>query len=147
MVKLVKTKLNLLLGDTDDDWRGRLEQVEWAINSLKSSVTGLTPFEVVLGYQPVLGNTTNRGLEMLQRNRVTERGDANDLVLVEKNMEAQARQKSQVHKHCVDLILNPGDLVLVKTAYLREALRGKAKRASLNKSSWHGLFKVVKEIN
>ena len=50
-------------------------------------------------------------------------------------------------KHQTNLVLQPGNLVLIKATHLREALKSKAKYTALNKSSWHSLFKVVDEVN
>lgn len=50
--KTVGTILRILVEDNPDDWASRIADVEFAINSAPSSATGLSPFEVSLGYLP-----------------------------------------------------------------------------------------------
>uniref|UniRef100_A0A3B3WFQ5 Integrase catalytic domain-containing protein n=1 Tax=Poecilia mexicana TaxID=48701 RepID=A0A3B3WFQ5_9TELE len=48
----VESKLRILCMDAPSRWSQNLPWVEYAINGLPSSSTGLSPFHVVYGYQP-----------------------------------------------------------------------------------------------
>uniref|UniRef100_A0A3B3BM67 Gypsy retrotransposon integrase-like protein 1 n=1 Tax=Oryzias melastigma TaxID=30732 RepID=A0A3B3BM67_ORYME len=50
----LKTSLRLLSGHNPATWAGNLVWAEFAHNSLPSSATGLSPFQIVYGYQPPL---------------------------------------------------------------------------------------------
>lgn len=56
----LKTSLQLLCAREPTSWSRNLVWAEFAHNTLKSSATGLSPFEVVFGYQPPLFSSQER---------------------------------------------------------------------------------------
>ena len=137
MVKRVREKFRLLGGQ----WLPHLVQVEYAINNSVSSVTGKTPFEVVLGFNPTLCNSENsEPVEFVKRNCVHFEDEEID----EKITETDNQQKQQYDKHRSEVSFQPGDKVLVKKQYLRGNVP-----IELGKQEdlWQGPWKIIREIH
>ena len=56
IIKQVKIKLGILDNGLKSNWVEAINEVEFVINSLPTTVNKLSPFEIVLGYKPMKTN-------------------------------------------------------------------------------------------
>lgn len=65
----VDTKLHLLCEDDPCKWSANLPWVEHALSSLPSSVSGLSPFYIVYGFQPLMFTIQGKAAEIPSAHR------------------------------------------------------------------------------
>ncbi|SGY55487.1 BQ5605_C139g13418 [Microbotryum silenes-dioicae] len=108
--------LQILVNRRQNDWANHIATVKFVINSSLNKLTGKTPFEVVLGFNPKLtpiaprdGSMVLQAVEAIVDKRETAVAEAKDNLAIAKIR--QAEQSNRRRK--VDPVFAVGDKVLV----------------------------------
>ncbi|GAA6054862.1 hypothetical protein NBRC10513_006213 [Rhodotorula toruloides] len=127
------------------DWTSHLSTVEYAINCAKNDSTGLSPFEVVLGFQPSSSPSGVKlplpSVEWTLETREQRIKDARDALAA-----AKVRQAAQANKKRGDEpTFSVGDLVMVDSSDRRSRYKTRSQDARAAKlfARWDGPYEVV----
>ncbi|EGU13057.1 RNA binding protein [Rhodotorula toruloides ATCC 204091] len=143
--KTVVQVLRQYVSRQQKDWTSHLSTVEYAINCAKNDSTGLSPFEVVLGFQPSSSPSGAKSplpsVEWTLETREQRIKDARDTLAA-----AKVRQAAQANKKRGDEpTFSVGDLVMVDSSDRRSRYKTRSQdcRAAKLFARWDGPYEVV----
>lgn len=147
MIRTLEQYLRNYINFMQNDWEEWLPFAEFAQNNARNTSTGLTPFEIVLGYHPqstmdaTLGISSNPAAEELAKSM-----DNNVRLAIENLKRAQDRYTKYASKGKRDEIFAVGDKVWISTEFLSTDVS----LARPNKALGHkylGPYAIIKVIS
>lgn len=146
MVRTVKEMLRHYLSHTQKDWSELLPVLEFAYNNSVNATTGLTPFELDLGYHPVTPHTIDASLEVAAAETFIERQQALMNKAYEKIQKAQSNQAEQYNKNRNSKEFEVDDLVLLSTKHTNPPFL-QTKGSKKLRSKYIGPFRILRKIS
>lgn len=146
MVRTLKEMLRHYLSHTQEDWTQLLSALEFAYNNSINASTGLTPFELDLGYHPVTPHTVDADLEVAAAESFIERQQALMNSAYERLQKAQASQSEQYNKGQNAKVFDENDLVLLSTKHTNPPFL-QAKGSNKLRSKYIGPFRIARKIS
>lgn len=120
MVRTLKEMLRSVVGYRQDDWTDHLAAAEFAYNDSVHPSTGLTPFELDLGYHPrvPMSKLLEGVQEVASTSQFLEKLEALQHFAFEKLERARQQQAESENKNRPKPVLfQPGELVLLSTKH------------------------------
>lgn len=146
MVRTLKEMLRHYLSHSQKDWTQLLSALEFAYNNSINAATGLTPFELDLGYHPVTPHTVDADLDVAAAETFIEQQQALMNRAYERLQKAQTNQSEQYNKTKNAKEFLEGDLVLLSTKHTNPPfLQGKGSKKL--RSKYIGPFRIMRKIS
>jgi hypothetical protein len=146
MVRTLKEMLRHYLSHTQKDWAELIPALEFAYNNSVNATTGLTPFELDLGYHPVTPHTVAADMEVAATESFIERQQALMNSAYERIQKAQTSQAEQYNKNKNAKEFSEDDMVLLSTKHTNPPFL-QAKGSKKLRSRYIGPFRIMRKIS
>jgi hypothetical protein len=146
MVRTLKEMLRHYLSHSQKDWTQLIPTLEFAYNNSINASTGLTPFELDLGYHPATPHTVEADLDVAATESFIERQQALLNSAYERLQKSQSNQAEQYNKNKNAREYAENDLVLLSTKHTNPPfLQSKGSRKL--RSKFIGPFRIARKIS
>lgn len=146
MVRTVKEMLRHYISQSQKDWAAMLPALEFAFNNSLNASTGMTPFELDLGYCPVTLHTVAADVEVEAVEELIERQNTLLKVASDYISKAQIARAEQHNKGRTSDEFAEDDMVILATKYVNSPFRrgtgGKKLRAQ-----YIGPYRIARRIS
>ena len=142
MNRTLEDCLRHYVSPTQSDWDLHLAPMEFAINNAKQDSTGLSPFQMVYGMDPLTPLNLDMDCKAPTAQEMASTIDNNMKRAKTALAAAQNRMKTSTDKHRRDVTFKPGDRVLLNTKNIHLLVVGPKKLLP----RWCGPFKVLQAI-
>lgn len=146
MVRTLKEMLRHYLSHSQKDWTHLIPVLEFAYNNSVNASTGLTPFELDLGYHPVTPHTVDSDLDVAATESFIEQQQALLNSAFERLQKSQANQAEQYNKTRNSKEFAENDLVLLSTKHTHPPFLQSTGSKKL-RSKYIGPFRITRKIS